>query len=191
MKRLPPAKRNQLIGVIIATLGLICLVYVVLIRPQDQKNNELGMSIKSETDRLGLYEKAIQQLTATSNALAAVSLQLAHSEGDVASGDLYAWTVDTMRRFKTNYRVEIPSIGEPSQPGNCDLLGGFPYKQIRFTLSGTAYYHDLGKFIADFENNFSHCQVINLSADPANDNGASGEKLNFRMDIVALVKPNN
>jgi hypothetical protein len=85
--------------------------------------------------------------------------------------------------------VDIPNVGQPSA-GDCELLGGFPYKQIRFSLSGSAYYHDLGKFVADFENKFVHCRVVNLSLEPSGE-PAAGEKLNFKMDVIALVKPNN
>ena len=190
MKRLPPAKRNQLIGVIAATLALICLVYFLLISPQNTKNRDQAVKIGQEAQRLDQYEKAIKKMADTKAALDTLNGQLTQAESDVASGDLYAWTVDTIRRFKTNYHVEIPTIGQPSQ-GDCDLIGDFPYKQIRFSLQGTAYYHDLGKFVSDFENKFTHCRVVNLSLDPVSENPAAGEKLNFRMDIVALVKPNN
>ena len=190
MKRLPPAKRNQLIGVIAATLGLICVVYFLLISPQNSKNREQAVKIGQEAQRLDQYEKAIKKMTDTKAALDDLNRQLSQAELDVASGDLYAWTVDTIRRFKTSYRVEIPTIGQPSQ-GDCDLIGDYPYKQIKFSLQGTAYYHDLGKFVSDFENKFTHCRVVNLSLDPVSENPAAGEKLNFRMDIVALVKPNN
>ena len=190
MKRLPPAKRNQLIGVLLATAGLISLVYFLLINPQDVKNRDLAASINKESARLQQMKAAIKQMDTSSNTLAEVSLQLTRAEGDVASGDLYAWTYDTVRRFKANYRVDIPTIGQPVQ-GECDLIGNFPYKQIRVTLAGTAYYHDLGKFVADFENKFPHCRVVNLSAEPADAGTDGSERLSFHMDIVALVKPNS
>src|SRR5580698_1670240 len=183
MKRLPPAKRNQLFGVIAATLALICLVYFLLISPQNDKNRDQAVKIGQESARLQQYETAIKQMQATKTALDDLNQQLSHAEQDVASGDLYAWTVDTVRRFKTNYHVDIPSIGQPSQ-GDCDLIGDFPYKQIRFSLSGTAYYHDLGKFVSDFENQFTHCRVVNLALNPASESPTGGEKLSFRMDIV-------
>lgn len=190
MKRLPPAKRNQLIVVIIATASLIGLVYFLLINPQNEKNRGLGLSIGKETIRLQQYKTIIKQMDATTSALADLNQQLSHTEEDVASGDLSAWTYDTMRRFKSAYHVEIPSIGQPAL-GECDLIGNFPYKQIRFSLAGTAYYHDWGKFVADFENKFPHCRVFNLQADPVGSAAIVGEKLNFRMDIIALVKPTN
>jgi hypothetical protein len=191
MRRLPPAKRNQLIGVISATIALICLVYFMLILPQNAKNQELTATIAKETDRLQLYKKAVLQMGDTTNQLANLNEKLNQAEADVASGDPYAWSIDTMRRFKTNYhRVEIPSVGQPVQ-SDCELIGNFPYKEIHFSLAGSAYYHDLGKFVSDFENNFIHCRVVNLSAEPAGAPPDGGEKLNFRLEIAALVKPNN
>lgn len=189
MKRLSPAKRNQLIVVILATIGLISLVYFLLINPQNGKNHALASSIGHETAQLQLYKTAIKQMEATKSALDDLTQQLNHAEEDVASGDLSAWTYDTIRRFKAGYHVDIPSIGLPVQ-NDCDLIANFPYRQIRFSLTGTAYYHDLGKFVSDFENKFPHCRVLNLSADPAGNGPAGGERLNFRMDVVALVKPN-
>jgi len=189
MKRLPPAKRQQLIGVLVGTLGLICAVYFLLIHPQNVKNANLAINIKSETAKLQEYQGTIKKMEASSNDLVVVSEQLNHAEADVASGDLYAWSIDTIRRFKTPYHVEIPNVGQPSL-SDCDLFGDFPYKQISFSLTGTAYYHDLGRFVADFENKFTHCRVVNLSLVPVGEVTA-GEKLNFKLDIVALVKPSN
>jgi hypothetical protein len=58
------------------------------------------------------------------------------------------------------------------------------------TIGGTSYYHDLGKFIADFENQFPLFRVLNLEMEPAPSvAGAEKEKLSFKMDVVALVKP--
>src|ERR1017187_7620904 len=190
MKRLPPAKRNQLIGVILGTIGLICAVYFLLIQPQNEKNDRLGNNIHKAQAQLQEVKNTIKQKEATQSALDNLTLQLNRAEEDVASGDLYQWTYDTLRRFKANYHVEIANPGQPTQ-GDCDLIGNFPYKQIRFSLTGTAYYHDLGKLVCDFENKFPHCRVLNLSADPVGNGANGGERLNFRVDIVALVKPNS
>lgn len=186
MKRLSPAKRNQLIMVLLVTAALIGAVYFFLISPQNKENSQL---IKQTSDRqadLDKYKRIISQAQATSNQLAALSLQLSNTEQDIATGDTYAWIYDTIRQFKTNYHVDIPTISQPVM-GDVDLIPDFPYKQVKFSLVGTAYYHDLGKFIADLENNFPHVRLENLAIDS---NGDS-ELLSFRVDIVALVKPNS
>jgi len=184
MKKLPPAKQKQLIGVLIATAGLICAVYFLLINPQNTKNGNLAIQIHQEQDRLKKYQDIIKEKQKTTDLVTALTDQLQLAEQDVASGDIYAWTYDTIRRFKAGYpKLDMPTPGQPAQ-SDCDLIAGFPYKQIRFSLTGTSYYHDLGKFVADFENKFPHFRVLNLTA-------GVGEKLSFHIDIVALVKPNN
>ena len=73
--------------------------------------------------------------------------------------------------------------------GEVDLMPHFPYKQLKVTVGGTAYYHDLGKFIADFENTYPHARIANLTLEPVGGTADSGEKLAFRMDIIALANP--
>jgi hypothetical protein len=69
------------------------------------------------------------------------------------------------------------------------LLPKFPYKQVVMTIIGTAYYHDLGKFIADYENEFPTSRIMNLDLSPASVQSADEkEKLAFKFDIVSLVK---
>ncbi|MDR3378528.1 MAG: hypothetical protein P4M10_07570 [Verrucomicrobiae bacterium] len=196
MKKLPPAKQKQLIGVLIFTVALICTVYFLLISPQNDKNQHLAQQISQASGHLKEYKDAILKKQEVTEQLAVWTEQMKHAEEDVASGDLYAWTYDMIRHFKTAYpKLEIPTPGQPSL-GDCELIADFPYKQIRFSMTGTSYYHDLGRFVADFENKFPHCQVLDLSVDPAMGGTGQtptslGEKLSFRMDIVALVKPNS
>lgn len=189
MKKLPPAKRNQLIMVLAATIIAVSLVFFLLIRPQKLQNEALGVKIRTQQDKLQTIKNAIKKTDEISSSLSEISLQLTRAEEDVASGNVYAWTYDTIRRFKTNYHVEIPNIGQPSL-SDVDMLAGFPYRQVKVTLSGTGYYHDLGKFVADFENTFPHMRMVNLSIEPANMTGANAERLSFRVDVVTLVKPN-
>ncbi|MCF7707890.1 MAG: hypothetical protein K9N52_03205 [Verrucomicrobia bacterium] len=60
-----------------------------------------------------------------------------------------------------------------------------------FTIRGNAFYHDLGRFIADFENTFRFMRIENLSITPGGgtETSSQGERLSFTMDIAALVKP--
>jgi Tfp pilus assembly protein PilO len=193
MKRLPPAKRNQLIVVILATLGLIGLVYFLLIQSQKEQNRKLAHDTSVKMAELETIKKSIKQAELINANLTDITQQLDHAEDDVVTGDVYGWIYDTIRKFKSTYHVDIPNIGQPAI-SDVDLIAGFPYKQVKVSLSGTAYYHDLGKFIADFENTFPHIRVVNLSLEPGNVSGSGpnngAEKLTFRMDVIALIKPN-
>ena len=190
MKKLPPAKRNQLIMVILATIAALGAIYYLMIMPQNDANARIGAETTDKTAELEKIVKSIRQADATAVALSDITQQLAHAESDVATGDVFAWTYDTIRHFKANYHVDIPNVGQPVL-SDVDLLPGFPYKQVRVSLSGTAYYHDLGKFIADLENTYPHMRMVNLSIEPSVQPGGPTERLAFRVDVIALVKPNS
>jgi Tfp pilus assembly protein PilO len=190
MKRLPPAKRNQLILVIFVTVALIGTVYLFLISPQNNEIRKLDAGTSGKRAELQKIKDTIKQKDATGKKLDEISRQLNLAEEDIATGDISAWTYDTLRRFKSSYHVDIPSIGQ-GVLSDVDLLADFPYRQVKLSLNGTAYYHDLGKFVSDFENNFPHMRLLNLSIEPANNAaGEATERLNFHMDVVTLVKPN-
>ncbi|HTY86690.1 MAG TPA: hypothetical protein VMB80_04435 [Candidatus Acidoferrum sp.] len=188
MKRLSKEKRNQLIIVVVATLAVLGLIYFGLIQRQYSSLEKIHKAKKEADAKLVSIRNTITNAAVVTNELSGNSVILAQTEQDMASGDLYSWTFNTLRRFRQPYRIEIPEVGQPVV-GDMDLLPAFPYRQIRFTVSGTGFYHDLGKFIADFENNFPHARLINLVVEPVSGTDG-GEKLAFKMDIVALVKPN-
>ena len=176
--------------VIVATIAALALVFIMLIKPQKEQNEKLGLQIRAEQDRLSSIESAMHDTAGIATHLADISSQLDRAEDDIANGDVFAWTYDTIRRFKATYHVDIPSIGQPTIT-DMDMLPGFPYRQVRVTISGSAYYHDLGKFVSDFENSFPHMRMVNLSIEPANMTGTNAERLSFRVDVIALVKPNS
>jgi Tfp pilus assembly protein PilO len=187
MSRISKEKRNQLIIVVLATLVVLGIIGFAVIRPQYAGLANIARTKKDELTKLQQIKDTIKKADDTANKLADTSYSLVQAENDVAFGDVFAWMNDTIRRFKVAYKVEIPTISQPTM-GDVDLVPQFPYKQLKISVSGTAFYHDLGKFISDFENTFPHMRVINLTVEPASESGADGEKLSFRLDIVALVK---
>jgi Tfp pilus assembly protein PilO len=189
MKRLSPDKRNKLVLVIVATLAVIGLIYFFLITPQKELNRKLANEAATELTKLQLIKTSIKQAGDTAAKVGEITQQLSRAEEDTATGDLYAWTYDTIRRFKAAYHVDIANPSQPT-PGECDLIGNLPYKQIKFQITGTGYYHDIGKFVADLENKFPHLRVVNLTVDAGGAAEGTSEKLSFRMEIAALIKPN-
>ncbi|MGA3284654.1 MAG: hypothetical protein ABSD57_09385 [Verrucomicrobiota bacterium] len=183
-------KRTQLILVIFCTLVVLGLIGFALIRPQYETLSKIAKTESDERAKLQKIKDTIKKAGDTTTQLSNVTSNLSHAEEDMASGDIYAWTYDTIRKFKASYRVDIPTVGQPSL-GDVDVLSQFPYKQIRVTISGTAHYHELGRFIADFENTFPHIRVVNFTIEPVNTTEPGNEKLSFKMDIIALVKPNS
>jgi hypothetical protein len=186
MKWLPKDRQNPFFIVVLSTAAALAIISLGLIRSQNTTISALADSRKAAGSKLQSMESTIKNADIIADQLADTTAAIAAAEADMASGDLYSWTYTTMRNFKQPYKVEIPEIGHPDV-GEVDMFATFPYKQIRFTLTGTAYYHDLGKFIADLENTFPHARVENLAMEPVS---GGGEKLSFRLQVVELVKPN-
>lgn len=177
-------KRNQLFLTLGAAVILIGGMLFGMIRPQYARLAGIRRQTADAQTKLKNNQRTILESEALATQQAELSSNLTQAESDMATGDIYAWTIDTMRHFKMHYRVDLPDIGQPSV-SDVDILPHFPYKQLKFTVHGTGYYHDIGKFIADFENKFPHMRVMNLEISPI---GGDSEKLAFSMDIVALVK---
>jgi hypothetical protein len=188
MTKLPKEKRDHLILVCLGTVGLLALVVFFLIIPQYGSIAKISAQTANARKQLQDMEDVIKKAEATGSELNDLTYTLTHAEGDMAVGDPNAWIYNTIRSFKGSYKVDI-SVSGQSALGNVDLLPKFPYKQLKVTVSGTAYYHDLGKFIAGFENTYPHTRIENLTVEPAGSAGDNNEKLTFRMDIIALVKP--
>ena len=80
------------------------------------------------------------------------------------------------------------SVSCDPSTGEMPMIPSFPYKQASVQVQGSAYYYDLGKFLADFENHFPYMRLQNLVLEPGG-GGEDREKLSFHMDIITLVKP--
>ncbi len=189
MNSLSKDKRNQLVLVAVITGAVLVGLWFGLIRFQQASLAVLAKSKIASESKLEQVKQAVESSDAIESQLAECQERLGKIESSMASGDLYAWTIDTVRKFKLGYKVDIPQYSQIDGPKDMNMLAGFPYKQANMTISGTALYTDFGKFIADFENQFPYMRVLNLSLEPAPAlAGAEKEKLSFRMEIASLVK---
>ena len=186
MKWLPKDRQNPFIVVVLITATLLVAIYFFLIGAQHGLLAKIAVNRTTADKKLHDMDNTIKNADLTAKQLAVFKADLVRAETDMASGDLYSWTYSTMRQFKSAYKVELPDIGAPKL-GQVDLLPAFPYSQITFTISGKAYYHELGKFVADFENAFPHARLVNLNVTPV---VGDTEMLTFNVDVIALVKPN-
>jgi len=188
MNKISKEKRSQLVLVIIVVLAVIIGIWFSLIRTQQEDLRTLAAKKQDDSKKLDQIGDTIKNSKKAELELAAVSNELAQAEQNMPSGDLYLSMVDTIRKFKTNYDVQISQFTPSGSDTPVNLLPRFPYRQVSVSISGTAHYHDLGKFVADFENQFPTSRILNLDLSPAAVTGPeTREKLAFRMDIVSLV----
>lgn len=188
--KLSKEKRNQLLGVILGTVAVLGALGFFLIKSGYQKISQLEAKKKEAQQTLKQMQAAVEQVGTVEAAHATTLAALTEQEIGMASGDLYSWMHGTLRKFQRSYKVEIPQLSPISEPTDVNLIPKFPYKQATLAVAGTAHYHELGRFIADFENQFPLMRIVNLTLDlaPAPTTGER-DKLAFRMDLITLVKP--
>jgi hypothetical protein len=190
-RKLPKEKRNGLVLVALATLVAVAGLYFGLIQRQHENLARLAQKKAASAKKLQVVLDAIRRADPIKAELDSARTNLAGAESDIASGDLYAWVINWLRGFKASYKVEIPQFSQLGAPVDVNLRPNFPYKQASLTVAGTAHFHDLGRFLADLENQFPHVRLVNLSLEAtAPGLKAESETLSFKMDIVTLVKPN-
>jgi Tfp pilus assembly protein PilO len=189
MNSLSKEKRNQLVLVVLLTGCVLLALWFGLIRFQQQSLSALAQSKIAAQQKLEQVKQAIETADLLEAQLGEAQQRLAKVESTMASGDLYSWTINTLRQFKLGYKIEIPQFSQIDGPKDMTMLAGFPYKQANMTISGTAFYSDFGKFVADFENQFPYMRILNLSLEPVPALvGSEKEKLAFRMELATLVK---
>ena len=189
MNRLTKDQRDRILAIAMGTVMILVALWFGLIRSQraalaasEKQMAEAQTKIK-EANVLLNAAASYEQLHAQKRA------ELDAIESGMGSGDLYFWITSTLTGFKTPYQVDIPNYFPPTV-GKLGLLPSFPYQAATFKIDGTAYYHEFGKFIANFENKFPYMQVHNIDLGPATGiESIAAEKLKFSMQIVALVKP--
>jgi Tfp pilus assembly protein PilO len=192
MNKIRAEKKKKLLMVLVITATVLAGIWFGLISSQRE-------TLRTLDSHKASLQKEYEKMQTTLKTTARVQAELAEGigglsklESSMASGDLYSWAINTIKQFKTSYKVEIPQYSQIAGPAEVNLLPNFPYQQASLTIAGTANFYDFGKFIADFENEFPFTRLTNLILEPATTTSAEDpEKLSFKVDIITLVKPRN
>jgi len=181
-------KRNQLVLAGLVTAAIIAGIYFGLINAQLKGLKKIAEDKAVATEKLDQIRHANDNKDQIKADLGKAQEALGKQEEDIASGDAYSWMVNFIRKFKAAYNVDIPQFSKVAI-ADVNLLPKFPYRQVTITISGTAYYEDLGRFVSDFENQHPTARILDLAVEPAVvQNLSEREKLSFRMEIVTLAQ---
>ncbi len=193
MKNLPKDKRDKLILTGIGTIAVVAALWFSLVSTMRGSLESVGKTIVDKRNKVENAQRLVNSTSDLQRGLEEATIKLKAVEEDMASGDMYSWIILTVNKFRADRKVEIPQFSREVRT-DLALFPKFPYKAAVFTVRGTAFFHDLGKFIADFENEFPHAYVQNLELEPASTSNASAanhaETLAFKMEIVTLINPN-
>ena len=191
MKPLSKDKRDRIILIFLGTIAITVGLYYGVIGSQRKALVASARLLTEKRNQLSNAERLIGNLPQVQSTLEDTLGRLRAIEATMASGDLYSWGILTVNSFKENYDIDIPQFSREI-PAEVGMYPQFPYKAAIFNLRGNAFYHDFGRFVADFENAFPFMRIQNIELEPSNSSNASqesSEKLSFKLEIVALVNP--
>jgi len=198
MPRLSKDKRDKLILVAIGTIAISVGLWLGVVRTRNDQLKTSRTALGKARDKLDKARKVVSLAAQAQADMEAATNKLGLIEETMASGDLYSWAYLLLEKARGGHDVNIIEVARPAK-GEVGVLAQFPYAAAIFSVRGMGYYHEFGKFLADFENRFPYFRVQNLSLSAGSEGstGASSsvaqsgeEKLSFKMDIVALIKPN-
>jgi len=191
--KLSKEQRDHLLVTFLMTVMVVVAMWMLLLGPIRTSLGRLKGEVQGSADTLAEAKGLVARASQIDLEVQAVGKFLAKLEENMVDGDPNLWIrlkVDEFQRRK-EYNVTIPTIGSYYE-SDIGLLPDFPYQGVVFSVQGSAFYHDLGRFIADFENAFPLIRVQNLSLQPdvtAGDFGPDRERLTFSFELVVPLKP--
>jgi Tfp pilus assembly protein PilO len=191
MIKITKAQRDQLIAVAIGGVAVIAgLVYFVVFAQEKELKTIKANQVKTQA-KLNDESAQVREAQQVGQALTNSQEALRQREVNFApEREPQIWLVGVMQHFclPTNdlqrYRsLSILDIKPPEITDKGDVAG-FPYKWAKFHITAQGYYHDFGRFTADFENSFRYFRIQDLEItaplvrqDP--------DMLSYSFDIVA------
>ena len=189
MNKISKEKKQQIVLILIGAIGVMGCLWYFAIQNQYTRLSTVHKRTLEMTDKVTKAESLLKKADSIEAALEEHMEALAKIEGGMASGDIYLWMINTINRFNIAKQVTFLDF-QREIVGEVGVFPKFPYKAAVFPVKGTSHYHNLGRFLADFENSFPFVRVQNLELSPApRTAGEDAESLNFKFEIVALIKP--
>jgi len=189
MSSLPKDKREKLILAVLMSLTGIVGIWYGLLEPQRSWLHAKTKLLSETQGKLTAVQRELRLMASFNSYLDSARQQIENMEAKMPSGDVYRWAIRSMASLQTN-KVDIANL-EPPRLAESSILPKVPYKTAILSVNGTAHYHDFGRFLADMENSFPHMRLQRLELEPTQFGEAANagqELLNFKLEIVALVK---
>ena len=194
MSKLPKDKRDKIVLVTLLTVAASTAIWFALINLQRQALAETRKQRDAAKQQLSQGEATLARSASVQREFQTIGAKLISEEATMAAPtDMYSWLIQTIKGFCTGRDVDIPQFSRETAT-EIGIFPTFPYRAAAFTIRGNAYYHDFGKFLAEFENQYPYIRVQNIELEPVGDSapnvsGFTREKLTFKLELVTLVRP--
>ena len=185
------SKRQQLISLVLGSAFVLAILWFGLIRSLQDSLRETDGLIADAKAEVKKARRLAGLADSFKSDLANANERLQDLEVRMAAGDVYRWALRMFQNFAAVDKVEIVSL-DPPREQTWGILPNVPYRAANYSMSGTAYYHDFGKFLADLENSFPHLRLLRMELEPSHFGGAGSEeaeKLVFKMELMILINP--
>ena len=201
MTKLSKDKRDKLILTIIGVVGVLGILYTFILGAQKDALNGLEMQISAVKDKLAKAERLVKSEEIVERNLEESQKVLDEKVRDMApKGQYYYWFFKLLDEFRKNEGLNTGFIIDITQPEfiQMGLLPNFPFTAASFGVRINGEFQEVGRFIADLENNYPYFRVQNVRIGPQ---GASlaqagreaanegNEKLIVELRVVTLIKP--
>lgn len=170
------------------TAAVLLVLWFFLVRSAQTSVNEKTNAVNNLTKIIVLKKQVITTDEKTKASLAESARQLQEIEDQMVIGDVYLWIEKTLHDFEIRNQIEFTKY-DPPQMTDSALSLKLPYKTVSFSVTGSAAYHDLGTFLANFENSYPYIRIQRLELEPASFGSSKDEKLTFLMEMQVLVNP--
>jgi Tfp pilus assembly protein PilO len=201
-KKLPKEKKERLIAVCLGTGLLLALLNFFLIGFQQDRLAELERAISDRKDKVAKADQMVRMSARIAEKLEQTRKAVQEQEALMPSLDQYRWVVETIPPFMHARNVQFEECTPKPKVQNVTLLPKFStYKTAAFTIKASATFHDFGKFLAEFENQYQYVTIENLKIRPVgsragklsthriplNDDPEQPHVLEFDMQVVCLI----
>ena len=186
-------KQKQTLGVTAAVTLIVLLgLYFGVIQIQKSKRNASLKKIEEVKADLASAEKQKrdtpaleQQLNEMHKKLDSITVKF------VPESEPNPWVTREIGKLLNTYNLENWNIASVSMQSS-SFFPDFPFKEALIKVNCKAYFHNLGRFLQKFENEYPYFRVQNLDINPilGGINQEDQEKLTVKLEIVALIAPN-
>ncbi len=196
LKALSAEKKQHLAAVGMGTLLALVALYMLLIAPARQALAQLQTQTAEAEKKYTDADRLVRRGPAVQEELDRLESRLNSIEAGMVDSDPVQWIRSTEIKFRAQapYAVDIPNFPFRGQ-GDMTMIPDFPYRAASYLFGGSAYYHDLGRYLADWENQFPYMRILNLEITPDDPGPLAAatsddrERLNFTFEVSVLVKP--
>ncbi|HIG27948.1 MAG TPA: hypothetical protein EYQ50_09175 [Verrucomicrobiales bacterium] len=164
-----PEKKKQCLIVAGIGLGILFGLYMVIYKSQDAKVKQLDVQLekkktakeRAEVNYLGKKESS------NKTALEEAGKRLAEREKDFPPDNRNRWGVWLQGQLNTiitdkGLKLSLKTVSSQPREGVVGMIAEFPYRQATFKVEMSGYYHDFGKFLAEFEGKYDTMRINGL-----------------------------